>query len=96
MDKSRSLTVNVNDQSMCIEGVTRYTTCDDVIEMVFYSTPIETDSYAIFESSCGVERMLYGKESVLKVVRSWGADQNRFTLLVRRVDNIKSNMATID
>ena len=96
MDNSRSLTVNINDQrTLCIEGVTRYTTCYDVIEMVFYKTPVDTDSYALFESSYGVERMLYGKESVLKVVRSWGSHKNSFTLLVRRVDNIKSNMATV-
>ena len=95
MDNFRSLNVNVNGQNMSIEGVTRYTTCDDVIEMVFYNYPVDTDSYALFESSYGVERMLYGKESVLKVVRSWGADQNSFTLLARKVDNVKSSMATL-
>ena len=95
MENARSIIVNVNGQKMCIEGVTRYTTCDDVIEMVFYNYPVDTDSYALFDSSYGVERMLYGKESVLKMVRSWGADQNSFTLLARRVDNVKSNMATL-
>ena len=92
---SKSLIIDVNGQIMCIEGVTRYTTCDDVIEMVFYNYPVDTDSYALFESSYGVERMLYGKENVLKVVRSWGADRNSFTLLAKKVDNVKSNMATL-
>ena len=95
MEHARSIIVNVNGQNMLIKGVTQYTTCDDVIEIVFYNYPVNTDSYALFESSYGVERMLYGKESVLKVVRSWGADQNSFTLLVRKVDNVKSNMATV-
>ena len=39
--------------------------------------------------------MLYGKDSVLKVMRSWGADQNSFTLLARKVDNVISNMSTL-
>ena len=95
METARKVIVNVDGQSMATEGVTRYTTCDDVIEMVFYNNPVDTDSYALFESSCGVERMLYGKDSVLKVMRSWGADQNSFTLLARKVDNVKSNMATL-
>ena len=90
-----SLLIDVNGQKLRIEGVTKYTTCDDVIEMVFYNYPVDTDSYILFESSYVVERMLYGKESVLKVVRSWGSDQNSFTLLVRKVDNVKSNMATL-
>ena len=92
---SKSLIIDVNGQKITIEGVTRYTTCDDVIEMVFYNYPMDTDSYALFESLYGVERMLYGKENVLKVVRSWGADRNSFTLLARKVDNVKSNMATL-
>ena len=92
---SKSLIIDVNGQKMCIEGVTRYTTCDDVIEMVFYNYPMDTDSYALFESSYGVERMLYGKESVLKVMRSWGADRNSFTLFARKVDNVIFNIATL-
>ena len=95
METARKVIVNVDGQSMATEGVTRYTTCDDVIEMVFYNCPVNTDSYALFESSCGIERMLYGKDSVLKAMRSWGADQNSFTLLARKVDNVKSNMATL-
>ena len=94
-NNTRSLLIDVNGQKVYIEGITRYTTCDDVIEMVFYNCPVDTESYALFESSYGVERMLYGKESVLKVMRSWGTDQNNFALLVRKVDNIKSKMATL-
>ena len=91
----RDLLVNLNGQTMCVKGVTRYTTCDDVIEMVFYNTSKSLESYAIFESSCGVERMLYGKERILKIVRSWGVEQNSFTLVLRELDNIKYNMATL-
>ena len=94
-NNSRSLFTDVNGQKVYIEGITRYTTCDDVIEMVFYNCPVDTESYALFESSYGVERMLYGKESVLKMMRSWGTDQNNFALLVRKVDNVKSKMATL-
>ena len=63
--------------------------------MVVYNTSKSVESYAIFESSRGVERMLYGKESVLKIVRSWGVEQNSFTLVLRELDNIRSNMATL-
>ena len=93
---SNNVLIDFYGQKMCIEGVTRYTTCDDVIEMVFYhlSATVDASSYAVFESSYGVERMLYGKESVLKVMRSWGADWNSFSLLLRKVDNIRSKMAT--
>ena len=93
----RSVIIDFSGQKMCIQGVTRYTTCDDVIEMLFYKSPNsgESDSYALFESSYCVERMLSGKGSVLKVIRSWGAEKNSFTLVLRKVDNIRSNMATL-
>ena len=93
--EQRDLLINLNGQTLCVKGVTRHTTCDDVIEMVFYNTSKSVESYAIFESSRGVERMLYGKESVLKIVRSWGVEQNSFTLVLRELDNIRSNMATL-
>ena len=93
--EQRDLLINLNGQTLCVKGVTRHTTCDDVIEMVFYNTSKSAESYAIFESSCGVERMLYGKESVLKIIRSWGVEQNSFTLVLRELDNVKSNMATL-
>ena len=95
-NEMRSVIIDFSGQKMCIQEVTRYTTCDDVIEMLFYKSPKsgESDSYALFESSFGVERMLYGKESVLKVIRSWGAEKNSFSLVLRKVDNIRSNMAT--
>ena len=89
------LLINLNGQTVCVKGVTRHTTCDDVIEMVFYNAPKSGESYAIFESSYGVERMLYGKESVLKCVRSWGVEHSRFTLVLRKLDNIKPSMATL-
>ena len=93
--EQRNLLINLNGQTMCVKGVTQYTTCDDVIEMIFHNTSKSVESYAIFESSCGVERMLYGKERILKIVRSWGVEQNSFTLVLRELDNIKSNMATL-
>ena len=93
--EQRDLLINFNGQTLCVKGVTRYTTCDDLIEMVFYNTSKSVESYAIFESSCGVERMLYGKERILKIVRSWDVEQNSFTLVLRELDNIKSNMATL-
>ena len=94
---SNNVIIDFNGQKTCIEGVTRYTTCDDVIEIVFYhlSATVDASSYAVFESSYGVERMLYGKESVLKIMRSWGADRSSFTLLLRKVDNIRSKIPTI-
>ena len=92
---SNNITIDVNGQKMSIDGVSRYTTCDDVIEMVFYNRPVNVDSYAVFESSCGVDRMLYGKESILKVVRSWGAGRSSFTLMVKKVENVKTNMSTL-
>ena len=93
--EQRDLLIYLNGQTLCVKGVTRHTTCDVVIEMVFYNTSKSVESYAIFESSRGVERMLYGKESVLKIVRSWGVEQNSFTLVLRELDNIRSNMATL-
>ena len=93
--EQRDLLINFNGQTLCVKGVTRHTTCDDVIEMVFYNTSKSAESYAIFESSCGVERMLYGKESMLKIIRSWGVQDKSFTLVLRELDNIRSNMATL-
>ena len=66
---------------MKVCSVSKFTTCDDVIEMLMYSSTSVDHAYeyALFETAHGVEKMLTGKSSVLKVVRSWGAAKGQFT-----------------
>ncbi|KAH3870741.1 hypothetical protein DPMN_033931 [Dreissena polymorpha] len=72
-----------------IKGVTKYTTCADVIKMVLRKLDGEetndgTEAYGIFESSRGIERPLPAKSRLLKVMRSWGMD-NDYEFVFRKV-----------
>lgn len=72
-------------------GLTRRTTCDDVIYALLYSRgQLETDStanYAVFERWRAVERPLAGRTKIVKVWTSWGAQQPDVQLMLRRLDD---------
>ena len=89
------IVVELNGRVICVPELTRFTTCDDVIEMVLYHSAETSSSYAIYESSCGIERRLPGKDSIVKIVRSWGVDQRKFRLVIRKAEDVKDNVATV-
>ena len=91
---NNDIIVQFNGQAACLPGLTRFTTCDDVIEMVLFGRGENSHSYGIFESFCGVERQLNGRDSILKVIRSWVSDL-KFVLVVRKTDTITSKLVKI-
>lgn len=101
METPRKQTINilVNGKKKRLRGVTRYTTCDDVIKMVVKKTaqrPAEVPpAFAVFERFNGTERQLSRKDRILKVVRSWGSDAGKVEICVRNIDDVRTKMATI-
>ncbi|KAH3885488.1 hypothetical protein DPMN_009482 [Dreissena polymorpha] len=81
------------DRKIVTCSVDKTTTICDVIKTVTSSD--DYLSYIVFECCEGVGRMLPANSSVLKRVRSWGADRNKHSLVVRRVDKSTCEMATI-
>ena len=82
-----------------LRGVTKYTTCDDIIKMVIHKTASGTadaTSFAVFESREGVERILSRKDNVLKLVRSWGSDASKSDIVVRRLGDVRSKIGRIN
>nr|KAG5702912.1 hypothetical protein BaRGS_034685 [Batillaria attramentaria] len=81
----------VDDVQKWMTGLTRRTTCDDVIYALLYSRgQLETDStehYAVFERWRAVERPLQGRTKIVKVWAAWGAEQPNVQLIVRRLDD---------
>lgn len=73
-----------------VKGVSKYTTCGDVIKMVLKKTDSgkengTSDAFGIYESSRGIERLLPAKSRVLKVMRSWGMD-DEYEFVFRKVN----------
>lgn len=75
-----------------ITGITRRTTCDDVIYAVLcdYSsrhTAIDVSEYEIWERWRGIERPLRGRTKILKLWRTWGYMCNHIMLFIKRVES---------
>ncbi|BFZ05208.1 hypothetical protein BsWGS_08247 [Bradybaena similaris] len=72
-------------------GVTRRTTCDDVIYALLVSTGLHetesTDTFAIFEKWREVERPLSARTKILKVWSFWGEEQPNVQLSMRSLDD---------
>ncbi|KAK7099392.1 uncharacterized protein [Littorina saxatilis] len=72
-------------------GLTRRTTCDDVIYALLYARGLldtdSTDNYAVFERWRAVERPLQGRTKIVKVWSAWGVEQPNVQLLVQRLDD---------
>ncbi|KAH9490022.1 hypothetical protein Btru_045061 [Bulinus truncatus] len=72
-------------------GLTRRTTCDDIVYALLYSSALHetesTDNYAIFEKWREVERPLSSRTKILKVWSSWGEEQPNVQLTMRSLDD---------
>ena len=73
-----------------VKGVSKYTTCGDVIKMILKKTDEckengTPEAFGIYESSRGIERLLPAKSRVLKVMRSWGMDAD-YEFVFRKVN----------
>ncbi|XP_045175467.2 ras association domain-containing protein 10-like isoform X2 [Mercenaria mercenaria] len=76
-----------------VTGLTKRTTCDDVIYALMYQEGlhehVNTSAYAIFEKWREVERPLQGRTKIVKVWRTWGAEQSNVHLAMRRIDELE-------
>ena len=70
--------------------ITKTTTCADVINMVTTST-----GYSLYERGYGVERMVSMTTKIRKLIRSWGASKDSYSLVLRKTDKMASKMATV-
>ncbi|XP_052797595.1 uncharacterized protein LOC128229817 [Mya arenaria] len=81
--------LTIGDNIRYIKGVTKYTTCGDIVKMVLRKLEdgkeqADSHAYGIFESSRGIERPIPTKSRLLKVMRSWGMD-NQFEFIFRKI-----------
>lgn len=76
-----------------VTGLTKRTTCDDVIYALLYQDGqhenVNTSAYAIFEKWREVERPLQGRTKIVKIWRTWGAEQANVHLSMRRIDELE-------
>lgn len=76
-----------------VTGLTKRTTCDDVIYALLYQDGlhenVNTSAYAIFEKWREVERPLQGRTKIVKIWRAWGAEQGNVHLSMRRIDELE-------
>ncbi|XP_013776004.1 ras association domain-containing protein 10-like [Limulus polyphemus] len=76
-----------------VTGVTKSTTCEDIVQAVLSSSPRSKEqkgekdhkSYTIVERWRKVERPLEGKSRILKVWKTWGEEQCNVRFLLKRV-----------
>lgn len=71
-------------------GLTRRTTCDDVIYALLAhdhnpNEAFSVHAFCIYERWRHIERPLKGRTKLLKVWRAWGAEKNNVQFLVRKV-----------
>ncbi|XP_076114654.1 ras association domain-containing protein 10-like isoform X1 [Mytilus galloprovincialis] len=73
-----------------VTGLTKRTTCDDVIYALLYNDgkheDERTDKYTIYERWRDVERPLQGRTKILKIWKAWDEEQRNVQLSMRHVD----------
>lgn len=73
-----------------VTGITKRTTCDDVIYSLLYHDDKQEKShkYAVHERWREVERPLQGRTKIMKIWNAWGPEQQSVQFVMRRTDNI--------
>ncbi|KAL5006848.1 hypothetical protein ScPMuIL_015654 [Solemya velum] len=73
-----------------VTGITKRTTCDDVIYSLLYHDDKQEKShkYAVHERWREVERPLQGRTKIMKIWNAWGPEQLSVQFVMRRTDNI--------
>ncbi|XP_033752313.1 ras association domain-containing protein 10-like isoform X3 [Pecten maximus] len=70
-----------------VTGLTKRTTCDDVIYALLYQEGKQdhdsTDNYTMYERWRDVERPLQGRTKIIKIWRAWGAEQYNVQLTMK-------------
>ena len=81
--------VHFDGNVLLVKNVTKYTTCSDVVHMLLIKSGLSVErisSYALFEATGGLERMLSGRTRVIKTLRSWGCEKDSFRFVLKRIE----------
>jgi Ras association domain-containing protein 9/10 len=81
-----------------ITGLTRRTTCDDVIYAVMCDScarHVDLAEYAMWERWRGVERPLRGRTKVLKLWSAWQRMTDNVQLVIRRVESVADSSSEV-
>ena len=79
--KVKDIVLRIGDKHKIVKGVTKNTTCGDVIKMALRklnNVKDKSHSYVMFECGNGSKRILSDKTRVLKTMRSWGTENSRY------------------
>ena len=97
--KKHTISILLEGKKRKLTGVTKYTTCNDIVRMVSQRMTErrlhEVSQLGVYERVDGSERLLSRKDSLLKVLRSWGSDVKKNDIVVKRVGDAKSKMSKI-
>ena len=89
----REVPVHFDGKVVLVKNVTKYTTCGDVVHMLLLKSGLfvkQISSYALFEATDDLERMLPGRARIMKTLRSWGCEKDNFRLVLRNTEEDKS------
>ncbi|XP_064634882.1 ras association domain-containing protein 9-like isoform X2 [Lineus longissimus] len=81
----------INGSEKLMTGLTKRTTCDDVIYSLLMSQGIsngdvETYNYMIIERWRKMERDLQGRAKIVKVWKAWGSERKNVNFVVRKLE----------
>ena len=79
--------VHFDGNVLLVKNVTKYTTCSDVVHMLLLKSGLSVErisSYALFEATGDLERMLSGRTRVIKTLRSWGCEKDSFRFVLKK------------
>ncbi|KAL3842718.1 hypothetical protein ACJMK2_020706 [Sinanodonta woodiana] len=83
-----TITIIYNSDARRVSGITRTTTCDDVINVLLRNTGSHEKenafSFAIFESVGGIERLLPRNTRLLQLQNSWGHEIENVKFVLRK------------
>jgi len=90
--RENEIPVKIGRQTKFISGVNNFTKCSDIIIEVLKCLNIleceEADvnqHYALLESWRGVTKLLSGNSLILRIWRSWSAEQDHVSFVVKRI-----------
>ena len=88
MFQMATITIIYNSDARRVSGITRTTTCDDVINVLLRNTGSNEKenafSFAIFESVGGIERLLPRHTRLLQLQNSWGHEIENVKFVLRK------------
>lgn len=84
--KIQSLKVYFREKSFPV-NISNHTTCSEVVHMVLVNAgvvEVKHVSFAVFERTSGLDRMLPGNARVLRTWKSWGSEASNVKFVIQR------------